>query len=124
MLTLIGYLKRPEGVSREEFQTWWKEKHVPFVKQLPGLRRYVIHVAHKGFSPMAATEAEMLNDDPPLDGIAEIWFDDEDAVLKALISQQGAADKASFVAHVAQSVGIVARPIVVVPGPNDACGDK
>lgn len=44
--------------------------------------------------------------------------------MKALISQQGAADRASFMARLAETVGIVAKPMLIVPGTNEASFEK
>ncbi|MEQ8447714.1 MAG: EthD domain-containing protein [Pelagibacterium sp.] len=42
MVKHISYIKRHEGVTMEEFATYWKEVHVPLVKAaLPRLKKYV-----------------------------------------------------------------------------------
>jgi hypothetical protein len=56
MISLVGFLKRPAGVSRDEFQKWWVEKHVPYVTKLPGLRRYVEEALTKAFASRQGVE--------------------------------------------------------------------
>ncbi len=115
MISLVGFLKCPAGVSRDEFHQWWVEKHVPYVMKLPGLRRYVVHLAHKGFH-VGSTSATIL-DAPDYDGVAELWFDDEEALMKAWASREGVEDLGHFA-----SLGITVfnglnEPKVMVPGP-------
>ena len=118
MVTLIGYLKRPAGVSREEFQKWWVEKHVPFVKKLPGLRRYVVHVVAKGFNPLAGPSGT-FNDEPEFDGIAELWFDDEAAVRQAWASPDGVRDLEHYAKHIGATGVVLCNPKVMISGPQE-----
>ncbi len=69
MVKSCSMLKRKPGLTPEEFQQYWKEKHAPLVvKILPGLRKYVQNHPVK----VAGYEFE-------IDGIAEIWWDDLEA---------------------------------------------
>jgi len=61
MYKLIGLLKRPEGMSLEDFHRWWLTEHATYVKRFPGLKRYAINLT---------TTA-----DQPFDGMAEVWFE-------------------------------------------------
>ncbi|MFQ5874781.1 MAG: EthD domain-containing protein [Dehalococcoidia bacterium] len=127
MVTQIGYLKRQPGVTREEFQKWWIERHVPYVKQIPGLRRYVVHVSQKGFEvveaavvldPLAGPTGN-IHDDPEFEGIAELWFDDEEAVARAWSSQKGVEDLAHFSKYIGQAGVVIALPRIMIPGPQE-----
>jgi uncharacterized protein (TIGR02118 family) len=74
MIKAITYLKRRPGMPVEEFQTYWRTRHPEVVKKLPGLRRYVqSHTLRGGYEKRQ----------PAYDGIAEVWFDDTNA-LRAL----------------------------------------
>src|ERR1044072_8041674 len=61
MYKLIGLLKRPEGISLEDFHRWWLNEHTTYVKRFPGLKRYVVNLT---------TTADQL-----FDGMAEVWFE-------------------------------------------------
>lgn len=75
MVKSIVFLKRREGMSQEEFHRHWREHHSKLVLQLPGVRRYVQN------RPVAVRDG-----DPPYDGVAEVWFEDLDALRGAVRS--------------------------------------
>ena len=67
MVKLIELIKRKEGITHEEFMRYWSEKHGPLIaRTIPGLKRYIQN------HPIVLSQGK----DPPLDGIAELWFDD------------------------------------------------
>ena len=67
MVKLIAIMKRKDGLTYEEFSRYWYEKHGPLAaKAIPGLRKYVQNHAVK--LPGRG--------EPPIDGVAELWFDD------------------------------------------------
>src|SRR5262245_40584264 len=67
----VTVLKRKSGMSVEEFQGYWRGRHPEVVVRLPGLRRYVqSHTRLAGYR----------KSEPIYDGIAEVWFDDGQAV--------------------------------------------
>lgn len=77
MVHLIFLMKRKPGLSRSECQKHWREIHGPLAQRIPGIRRYVqSHV-------LAVNEQ-----DPPYDGAAEIWVDDEDAATSVFRSKE------------------------------------
>lgn len=69
MIKRVSWVRRKEGLSREEFIAHWTGPHAEIVRQLPGLRglRYgVVMQCSPGGTAW--------------DGIGEIWFDSvEDA---------------------------------------------
>ncbi|HEY9281094.1 MAG TPA: EthD domain-containing protein [Eoetvoesiella sp.] len=78
MIKSISLLSRKEGISHEEFMQHWIEKHAPLAHAVPGLRRYLqSHIMEERFRPDIPTiEGEV-------DGIAELWYDNLDALKKA-----------------------------------------
>ena len=81
MFKAIILLTRAEGTSREEFRSWWLERHAPLARQLPGLRRLVFNVVE--------------GDETPYDGVSELWFDrreDFDVAYASEIGTQVADD--------------------------------
>jgi uncharacterized protein (TIGR02118 family) len=71
VIKVVTCLKRKAGMSVEEFQTYWRERHPAVVVRLPGVRRYVqSHTRLAGYR----------KGEPIYDGIAEVWFDDSQAM--------------------------------------------
>ncbi len=78
MIKTVGLLTRKSGWTHEQFMKHWVETHAPLAHAVPGLRRYVQnHI--KGERTRADIEATPVE----VDGIAELWFDDEAALAKA-----------------------------------------
>jgi uncharacterized protein (TIGR02118 family) len=65
MLKTVTLLKRREDLTPAEFQAHWREVHAPLVLSIPGVRGYVQGRPIPGDG-----------DDPPCDGVAEVWYDD------------------------------------------------
>ncbi|HBP27973.1 MAG: EthD domain-containing protein [Advenella sp.] len=98
MIKSISLLTRKEGMSHEEFMTHWVEKHAPLAHAVPGLRRYIqSNIVEERFrQDIPVIEAD-------IDGIAEIWYDDIDALKKANLSPEAKrlhADGATFIGKI------------------------
>jgi uncharacterized protein (TIGR02118 family) len=81
MAKLVFVLFRRAGLSHDQCLNEWKGgRHVSLVKNVPGLRKWVQnHVA------------SLPNESAP-DGLGELWFDDPEAMKKAMGSpEMGAA---------------------------------
>jgi uncharacterized protein (TIGR02118 family) len=78
MIKTIGLLTRKDGWTHEQFMKHWVEIHAPLALSVPGLRRYVQnHIwAERTRADIAETKVE-------IDGIAELWFDDQAALEAA-----------------------------------------
>lgn len=85
MIKVAEVVHRPAGMEVDAFQRYWREQHGPIVARLPGLRRYV--QSH----PMLGGYAK---GDLPYDGVAELWFDDKDALAAIDGTAELAAAKA------------------------------
>ena len=71
MVKLVVYFKRRTDMEVERFQEYWRTRHAGVVCGLPGIRRYVqSHTLLAGYR----------KGEPAFDGIAEVWFDDTDAI--------------------------------------------
>ncbi len=71
MVKMVAFFKRKPGLSVEAFQAYWRTKHAEVVLRLPGIRRYVqSHTLRSGYR----------QGEPVYDGIAEVWFDDTQAM--------------------------------------------
>ncbi len=80
MVKAIYLIRRKPGLSEADFHRYWREVHGAIAARIPGLRRYVQCHAIDGAG--ASTD---------FDGAAEAWFDDMDAVRRAVASPEYAA---------------------------------
>lgn len=90
MVKLVYCLARKPGMSLEEFSRYWHDVHGPIGRRIPGLRRLV--QSHPVLDPD--------NSRPDFDGMAELWFDDVEALQAARHSSQWRAsseDEGNFV---------------------------
>jgi uncharacterized protein (TIGR02118 family) len=81
---------RKPGLSREAFIRYWAEVHGPIGARIPGLRK----LAHSYAIPAPGDRRP-----PDYDGMAELWFDDLAALLKARESAEweaATADELNF----------------------------
>lgn len=108
MVKLLYLITRKPELTVEEFQRYWRETHAPIAARIPGLRRYVqCHIPTTLYA----------GDTPPAyDGVAELWFDDFDALRSALASPEVAAareDERNFIDH-RRALAIVTEEHVVL----------
>jgi uncharacterized protein (TIGR02118 family) len=91
MIKMVFTLHRREGMTREDFQRYWREEHAPLVRrhaEILHIRRYVqVHLADTEFNEALAG---LRGSEPRFyDGVAELWWDSlED--LAAVMSDQAA----------------------------------
>ncbi|HMA14539.1 MAG: EthD family reductase [Bacteroidota bacterium] len=86
MIKAVILLKRRDDMSLQDFSDWMLKEHVPLALKLDGLKRYQVNIAREG--------------DGPYDGVSELWFDSEDAMLAAYASEHGKTVAADSLAHV------------------------
>jgi len=92
MVKLIALYKKPENT--EEFDKRYFEGHVPLANQMPGLRR--CEVSRVLGAPQGESEYYLM---------AELYFDDMDALKAAMSSPEGKAaakDVMSFAKDIVQ----------------------
>ena len=98
MIKLVFTLKRREGLSREEFQRYWREEHAPLVKRHAatlGIRRYV--QTHARATDLDAAVAGPRGSEPgAYDGVAELWWDSLEALAAAWSTPEGQAAGAAL----------------------------
>jgi uncharacterized protein (TIGR02118 family) len=78
MIKTVGLLTRKSGWTHEQFMKHWVGTHAPLAHKVPGLRRYVQNHL-RGERTRADIEATPVE----IDGIAELWFDDQAALETA-----------------------------------------
>jgi uncharacterized protein (TIGR02118 family) len=84
MIARLAILYRRPDLTREEFQTYWKNTHAPLARDIPGLRRYV---QHHVIGAAARDDVQVGGEEP--DGLAELWFDSVDAASEAMKTEIG-----------------------------------
>jgi uncharacterized protein (TIGR02118 family) len=81
MVKAIYLIRRKPGMSPEDFHRYWREVHGAIAARIPGLRRYV----------QCHAMATAGDSEPAYDGAAEVWFDDLEALRRAVASPEYAA---------------------------------
>ena len=81
MLKAYVIVQRSTNLSWDAFARHWRDAHAPLVLRLPGLRYFA----------QLPTPSAFFGGVAPCDGLAEIWFDDEDALRSAFDSPAGLA---------------------------------
>lgn len=105
MIKLTFCLRRQEHLSRDEFQTYWRDQHGPLVQQHAGalgLLRYV--QVHTLSDPLNDAMRSVRGTGDPYDGVAELWWEDKAALEAAFVTPEGRAagkslmeDEATFI---------------------------
>jgi uncharacterized protein (TIGR02118 family) len=114
VIKTMSLLTRKEGMSVEDFQTYWRDVHGPMAAKMPGLRRYI----------QSHTLPETYGGDTPpdYDGIAELWWDSLEAYERsrsAPEAQATAADGRNFIESNIR-LFVTEQPLVdALPSPHD-----
>ena len=83
MIRSVSLLTRKDGMTYEEFVHHWVEVHAPLAHAVPGLKRYVqLHIVEE------RRRADIPALDAEIDGIAELWYNDRDAMMRAHASPE------------------------------------
>jgi uncharacterized protein (TIGR02118 family) len=93
MIKLVYCITRKAGMTEEDFFRYWQNVHGPIGARIPQLRRLVQ-------SCTMTVPGDQYG--PGYDGMAELWFDDVDALLAARQSFEWKAsgeDEANFIDH-------------------------
>ncbi len=80
MLKLTFCLRRLPSLTLEEFHDYWLNKHGPLVRNLQsalGMARYV--QLHRRSGDLADGMRRARSAPPPYDGVAELWWESEEA---------------------------------------------
>jgi uncharacterized protein (TIGR02118 family) len=93
MIKLVYCITKKAGLTEEEFLDYWKNVHGPLGARIPRLRRLV--QSRRLIVPGDKHQ-------PDYDGMAELWFDNFEALLAARQSPEWKAsneDEANFIDH-------------------------
>ena len=115
MIKFVMCITRRTGMSREEFRDYWMNKHGPFFMSnadAMGAKRYVqSHTLDTPLNEGLRTSRGML---PEYDGVAEVWFESEAALMEGMSSPEGQKlgaalleDEGNFIDHSKSTAFIV-----------------
>jgi uncharacterized protein (TIGR02118 family) len=92
VIKLSFAVRRRSDIEPGEFHRYWRDEHGPLVRSLQpvlGIRRYVqTHRLETPFNDLLRASRHTLE---PFDGVAELWWDDQDALAAATSSPEGIA---------------------------------
>lgn len=107
-MRLVAFVRRREGMSREEFLRYWHERHGPLIRDTPGLGDRLLR-----YEQLPARE----DDRSEWDGVAVQEFaswDDFVAMLESPAAEAMRADEANFIDPHSIRVVFTDDPVVVV----------
>ena len=91
MIKLVFNIRRREGMTRDEFQRYWRNEHARLVEaqaDVLRIRRYVQTHARETAADEALAAAR--GSEPGYyDGVAELWWDSVEDLLEASSSEEG-----------------------------------
>jgi uncharacterized protein (TIGR02118 family) len=110
MIKSLSLLVRRDGMTHEQFMKHWVEIHGPLALKVPGLRRYVqSHIVDR------RRRADIAEIGVEVDGIAETWYDDADAMARAAATPEMKALQADGALFIGRIQSFVTHEHVVIP---------
>jgi uncharacterized protein (TIGR02118 family) len=107
MIKLVYCITKKASLTDQEFFRYWEDIHGPLGARIPGLRKLV--QSHRLKVPGDSRR-------PDYDGMAELWFDDLEALLTARQSPEWKAstqDEENFIDHNKTAYFVSAEHIVM-----------
>jgi uncharacterized protein (TIGR02118 family) len=92
MFKAMILLTRRADMTHEDFASWWLTEHAPLARQLPGVREIRFN--------------EVI-DGEGVDGVAELWFDDQASFEAAYASDLGKSVASDSMDHVSARVRLI-----------------
>lgn len=92
MIRLTFLLRRQKHLTQEEFQSYWLETHGPLVASHAtslGIMRYVQNHTIEDSINQTMNKARGGEMEAPYDGVAELWWENEEVLIDALQSDVG-----------------------------------
>jgi uncharacterized protein (TIGR02118 family) len=110
MIKSLSLLVRKDGMTHAQFMQHWVDVHAPLALAVPGLRRYVqCHIRDERRRP------DIPDIGVAIDGIAETWFDDLDAMARALATPEMKALHADGALFIGRIQSFIVHEHVVIP---------
>jgi uncharacterized protein (TIGR02118 family) len=113
MIRLVFLLRRKSGMSRADFQAYWRNVHAPLVASFQtklDIKRYVqVHSIDDPMNEGAATARGGM--EPIYDGVAELWWDSEKALGEAMATEGGREAGAALLADEKKFIDLASSPL-------------
>jgi uncharacterized protein (TIGR02118 family) len=113
MIKVVFMIRRREGMTREEFQRYWREEHAELVKRHAALlrvRRYVqTHARDTGLDDALA--GSRGSEPRQYDGVAELWWDSIDDLVQAATSEEGRTAQQALLEDERRFIDLANSPI-------------
>lgn len=77
MLKFVAMWNLKDGISENVFEEWYRTRHIPDAKRIPGLRKYTVNRA-----------AQQVRGESRYYRMAELSFDSYEAVQRAMPSPE------------------------------------
>ncbi len=92
MFKAMILLTRRADMTHEQFAQWWLHEHAPMARRLPGVREIRFNE---------------VTDGEGIDGVAELWFDDQASFEAAYSTEIGSSVAQDSLDHVASRVRLL-----------------
>ncbi|MGH6870907.1 MAG: EthD domain-containing protein [Rhizomicrobium sp.] len=112
MIKLTFCLHRLPALSREEFQSYWFDKHAPLVashRDALRIRRYV--QKHSATTPFNEAIRDGRGAPQMYDGVAELWWDSLDDIAAATATPEGQAAGAALLEDERKFIDLARSPL-------------
>ena len=113
MIKVVFMLRRLEGMTREEFQRYWRGEHAQLVKghaEVLGIRRYV--QTHARDTDLDDALSGSRGSEPrQYDGVAELWWDSLEDLVRAASSEEGQAAQLALLEDERRFIDVARSPI-------------
>jgi len=126
VIKLTFAVRRRTDLDPVEFYRYWRDQHGPLVRSFQpalGFRRYV--QTHRMETPLNEVLRVSRGALEPFDGVAELWWEDLDALVAATSSSEGSAagqalleDERKFI-DLEQSALWLGQEIEIIPFVSD-----
>lgn len=107
----MALLRRRPDVSGDHFAQAWLETHAALVQAMPGVRGHRQNLVLTRQAPKG-TPVDYVG--MPIDGIAELWFDDAEAMYEAFVSPAGREATRHSASFVAETTPFLVKRHVIV----------
>jgi uncharacterized protein (TIGR02118 family) len=113
MIRITYLLRRRADLSLDEFRRYWREQHGPLVashaQRINALKYVQVHTLD---DPANAAMAEARGGmESPYDGVAEVWFENREALVDALGSDAGRQAAAELVEDEGRFIDLAQSPL-------------
>jgi uncharacterized protein (TIGR02118 family) len=125
LIKLVFTIRRREGMTRDEFQRYWRNEHARLVEDhadVLRIRRYVQTHTRDTLADDALAAARG-SEPRHYDGVAELWWDSVEDLLEASSSEEGQAAANALLEDERRFIDLPSSPIwlgeenVVIDGP-------